>query len=157
MIVRKAEEKDLAGINSLLGQVLELHAALRPDLFVSGTKKYSDEELLAIFQNERTPVFVAEEDGAILGHAFCEFKERAHSENMTDIQTLYIDDICVDQNARGKRVGQALLDHCEKTAQEAGCYNITLNVWNGNDGAYGFYEHAGMKIQKYVMEKILEN
>lgn len=48
--VRKAEEKDIDRILSLLKQVLEIHAAIRPDIFVSGTTKYTEEELKMILQ-----------------------------------------------------------------------------------------------------------
>ena len=36
----------------LLSEVLELHAKLRPDIFISGTTKYTREELTNIFQND---------------------------------------------------------------------------------------------------------
>jgi len=45
MNIRKAQTKDIKGILSLLSQVLELHAEIRPDIFVSGTTKYSDQFL----------------------------------------------------------------------------------------------------------------
>ena len=35
--VRKAQDKDIKRVTELLGQVLELHADLRPDLFIHGT------------------------------------------------------------------------------------------------------------------------
>ena len=39
--IRNAKEKDLDEIMLLLSQVLEVHAAIRPDIFISGTTKYS--------------------------------------------------------------------------------------------------------------------
>ena len=62
MTIRKAEPKDTAKVLDLLHQVLEVHAGLRPDLFISGTTKYTDEELHAIFADETTPVYVAVND-----------------------------------------------------------------------------------------------
>ena len=35
--VRRAQDKDIKRVTELLGQVLELHADLRPDLFIHGT------------------------------------------------------------------------------------------------------------------------
>ena len=40
-------------------------------------------------------------------------------------------------------------------AKENGCYNVTLNVWAGNDSALKFYQHQGLTMQKYGMEFIL--
>ena len=96
MVIRRGEERDLAGINSLLNQVLEVHHRGRPDLFKSGTKKYMDEELLAILKDEEKPVFVAVDGENLLGYAFCILKQSGDN-ILTDIKTLYIDDLCVDE------------------------------------------------------------
>jgi len=45
MIIRRAEQKDMDGINNLLNQVLMVHHNGRPDLFKANVKKYTDEEL----------------------------------------------------------------------------------------------------------------
>ena len=74
---------------------------------------------------------------------------------MTDIKTLYIDDLCVDESARGTHIGKALYESVLDYARKTGCYNVTLNVWAGNVGALKFYEKAGLEIQKIGMEKIL--
>lgn len=156
MRIRRAGHEDMAMINKLLGEVLEIHAQLRPDFFISGTKKYTDEELDAIFVNPDTPVFVAEDDTShVLGYCFCELQERKGLNNIHDMKTLYIDDLCVDENARGKHVGQVLYEYVVDYARQQGCHNVTLHVWEGNDNARAFYERMGLGIQKTLMEKIL--
>ena len=45
MKIRKAEKKDIPRILTLLGQVLQIHAEIRPDIFISGTTKYTSCEL----------------------------------------------------------------------------------------------------------------
>ena len=156
MRFRRAEKKDLPGVTRLLSQVLEVHADARPDLFIHGTRKYTDGELLRIFSDPQTPVFVAEEDGgALVAHCFCELQEQKGLNNMYDMRTLYIDDLCVDEAARGTHVGSALYRHVLEFAKEQGCYNVTLNVWEGNDRARAFYEHMGFGVRKTMMEKIL--
>ena len=74
---------------------------------------------------------------------------------MTEHSTLYIDDICVDENARGLGVGRALCEHILAYAREKGCYNVTLNVWNCNPGAMAFYDRLGFSPYKVGMEVIL--
>jgi len=155
MEIRFAKEEDLDGINSLLYQVLEVHHTGRPDLFFGGVKKYTDDEILAILKNEETPVFVAAEDGKVLGYAFCIFTEVKGSHILKDVKTLYLDDLCVDEHSRGKHVGKALYEHVLSFARESGCYNLTLNVWSCNESAMGFYEKMGLVPQKTVLEKIL--
>ena len=96
--------------------------------------------------------FVDNDD--ILGYAFCVFIKN-NSNSLTDILTLYIDDLCVDENARHEGIGTALYEYVLEYAKSIGCHNVTLNVWEGNDSAIKFYENIGMKIQKVSMEQIL--
>lgn len=93
LTIRKAENKDTAKVLDLLHQVLEVHADIRPDLFISGTTKYTDEELHAIFADDATPVYVAVNDNdEVLGYAFCVLEEPVPSNNLHPHRTLYIDD-----------------------------------------------------------------
>lgn len=157
MKIRRACERDLTGVDRLLSQVLEVHAGGRPDLFRSGTRKYSDEELLAIFADDARPVFVAVDDEGdrVLGHAFCELQDYRASNNMQPILSIYIDDICVDAACRGQGVATALYRHVLGYAREIGCHNVTLNVWECNPGARAFYDAMGMSVQKTCLEQVL--
>ena len=155
-MIRKAEKRDIPGIIGLLHQVNMVHHVLRPDLFKPHTTKYNEQELEALMGDESKPIFVFE-DGAVLGHAFCMITEVKDNILLQDIKTLYIDDICVDENARGKHVGKALYEFVHNYAQSIGCNNITLNVWEGNDAALSFYRNMGMKVQKTTMEIRLDS
>lgn len=156
MRIRKAGHNDMQAVNKLLSEVLEIHADIRPDIFISGTKKYTDEELEAIFVNPDTPVFVAtDEKNQVMGYCFCELQERKGLNNIHDMKTLYIDDLCVDEKARGKHVGRELYEYVTEFARKQGCHNVTLHVWEGNDSARAFYDHMGFGVQKTLMEKIL--
>ena len=117
--------------------------------------KYTDEELERIIVDEQKPIFVAEHNGKVKGYAFCIFKQNLESKSVTNIKTLYIDDLCVDEDTRGMHIGTKLYNHVIDFARKSGCYNVTLNVWAGNDGAMKFYERIGFKVQKIGMETIL--
>lgn len=156
MNIRRAKAQDMAGINNLLLQVCLVHHKGRPDLFKYGAKKYTDEELLAIILDDMRPIFVAvDESENVLGYAFCIFQQHLNNNILTDIKTLYIDDLCVDENIRGKHIGKQLYDAVLTFAKDSGCYNVTLNVWSLNEGAMKFYEACGLKPQKIGMEMIL--
>ncbi len=152
--IRKAEPRDIPRIMELLSQVLEVHAKGRPDLFKSGTTKYAPSELGEIIADHERPIFVGEHDGVVLGYAFCVL-QRHKEQNTPEFTTLYIDDLCVDEKARGMHVGKALYEYILKFAKESGCYNVTLNVWACNESAMKFYEKCGLQVQKIGMEKIL--
>ena len=156
MRIRKAEEKDLERILALLSEVLEIHAAVRPDIFVPGTTKYSKEELRGIVANENTPVYVAaDEEDEVLGYVFCVLRSQPASGYMVPFRSIYIDDLCVDEKARGLHVGRALFEFVKEEARRRGCYEITLNVWEGNDGAKAFYEKMGLRPMSTHLEYIL--
>ena len=90
----------------------------------------------------------------MLGHGFC-ILQHSGGPLMAEHDTLYIDDICVDEKARGQGAGRALYERILDYAREKGCYNVTLNVWNCNPGAMAFYEKLGLVPYKVGMEKIL--
>ena len=156
MNIRRANERDIAGINKLLYQVHRIHAEGRPDIFRLGNKKYNDEELCAILACDTTPIFVAVNDEEkVLGYAFCIYEETKNNPSLMDRKTVYIDDLCVDATERGQHIGTALYDHVKEQAKSEGCSAVTLNVWCLNEGAMRFYEKCGMKPLKVVMEDTL--
>ncbi len=107
-----------------------------------------------MLNDDNKPIFVYD-DGTVLGYAFCQITEVKDHQLLEDIKTLYIDDICVDEEARGKHVGKALYEYVRDYAKSIGCNNITLNVWEGNEPALCFYRNMGMQVQKTTMEIIL--
>ncbi len=153
-MVRKAKIGDIPSIIYLLHQVNMVHHVIRPDLFKPNTTKYDEQELRTLLDNDNKPIFIYD-DGEVLGHAFCMITEVRDDKLLQNIKTLYIDDICVDEKARGKHVGRALYKYVRDYARSIGCNNITLNVWEGNDAALSFYRNMGMKVQKTTMEIVL--
>ncbi len=156
MEIRRAKEQDMDGINKLLQQVCLVHHKGRPDLFKYGAKKYTDEELRRIINDDLRPILTAtDEEGNVLGYAFCIFQQHLKDNILTDIKTLYIDDLCVDENLRGQHIGRQLYEAVLAYARAHDCYNVTLNVWSLNEPAMKFYQACGLKPQKVGMETIL--
>ena len=153
-MIRRANTNDISQIINLLHQVNMVHHIIRPDLFKPHTTKYNEQELSKMLDNDNKPIFVYD-DGGVLGYAFCQISEVQNDILLKDTKTMYIDDICVDENARGKHVGKALFEYVRDYAQTIGCHNITLNVWSGNDAAQSFYKNMGMQVQKTTMELVL--
>lgn len=156
MKIRLAKKRDIPAILNLLRQVGQVHHQGRPDLFRGGAQKYDESDLVSLLSDPDRPVFVAEEDGKVLGYGFCILQTIQNDPVRTDSKGLYIDDLCVDEAARGCRIGTALYEHIRTYAKAAGCGSVTLNVWAFNENALGFYEKQGLRPQKIVMESILE-
>ena len=157
MNIRRAGEKDIPRLIELLQQVLDIHAKIRPDVFISGTTKYTNDELLQMILDDRNPIYVAvNEKDLCMGYAFCQLREQPFSNNMVPFTSLFIDDLCVDQSLRGQHIGESLFEFVKAEAKRLGCYEVTLNVWAGNTSAEHFYEKMGMKTKERQMEYILK-
>ena len=154
MNIRKAEKSDIPQIAELLKEVQSLHARLRPDLFIEGARKYSDEQLAEILEDDLRPVFLCVDGEQLLGYIFC-IIEQLGAPSHPPIKTLYIDDLCVHSTARRNRIGSILFEYARAYAKVTGCYNLTLNVWAGNESAEKFYRKMGMQVQKTGMEVIV--
>lgn len=172
MTIRRATTADIPRSTNCCGRCSKCIILSRPDLFKGGVKKYTDEELKAILANDQTPVFVAVAPSAndgndaehnadspatdqVLGYAFCVFQQHLNSNILTDIKTLYIDDLCVDERSRGHHVGSTLYRYVLDFARQSGCHNVTLNVWACNPKAQAFYERMGLTPYHIGMEQVL--
>lgn len=156
MNIRRASEKDIDSLIKLLQEVLEIHANIRPDIFISGTTKYTRSDLLEKLANDEEPIYVAvDENDEVMGYTFCAIKQQPFSTNMVPFKSLYIDDLCVDSKCRGQHIGEQLFEYVKAEAKRLGCYEVTLAVWAGNDGAERFYDRIGFKTKERIMEYIL--
>ena len=156
MEIRLANNSDIPGMIELLKQVGEVHHKIRPDLFRDGAQKYSEADLAELLKDKSRPIFVGIEDGKMLGYCFCILEEVKDNPVLCDVKSLYIDDLCVDENRRGQKIASRLFDHVRAYAKAEGCDFLTLNVWCGNTGAMKFYENIGMKPRSITMDLVLE-
>lgn len=155
MVIRFACDRDIPGMIDLLQQVGEVHHQIRPDLFRAGAQKYDEAALKALLADPKRPILAADIDGKLAGYAFCILQVTEKDPVLCDRKVLYIDDLCVDEQLRGRGIAGALYEKVLEYARELGCDAVTLNVWCGNDGAMRFYEKCGLKPQKIGMEVTL--
>lgn len=152
MEIRFAQSRDIPGILSLLRQVGAVHHQIRPDLFRPDAQKYTAGELEVILKDTTRPVFVAAGENGVLGYAFCIHRDYDGTGAFACRKEIYVDDVCVDESCRGQGIATALLHRVYDYARERGCAYVTLNVWEGNESAWRFYEHMGMTPRNTNME-----
>jgi ribosomal protein S18 acetylase RimI-like enzyme len=156
-MIRLANKNDVPQIMELLNQILLVHHHLRPDLFKDRGSKYTFEQLEDIISNPQTPVFVyVDDNNNVLGHCFTIINDVPRSLNLEPRKNLFIDDLCVNKNARGKHIGTKLFNYVKEFAKSQGIYNITLHVWEGNDNAIEFYKKLGFNVQQTTLEVIIK-
>ena len=144
MTIRRALQKDIPALSELLRQVCDVHHQGRPDLFQLNGTKYTPEQLSELIEDDSRPIFVAETEEGVKGYAFCVFRQHLNDTCVTDIKTLYIDDLCVDEKCRGQHIGRQLYEFVLRFAREC------------NPGAITFYESCGLVPQKIGMEQIIQ-
>ncbi len=152
-MIRRAEPKDAPRISALLRQVLEVHAAVRPDMYRSGTQKYSEADVPELLNDPDCVLFVeTDETDRTVGYAICFAQTVKDDGIVVGRRELYIDDICVDETERRGGVGKRLFERVKAYAKDAGFDWITLNVWNDNKTALAFYRKMGLTERKTILE-----
>lgn len=154
--IRMARLEDIEAIMKLLGQVNDIHAKGRPDIFIAGKTKYSREETEQLIGNPENRIFVhADAEDHADGYCFCEIQDHSGHCNLLPFRTLYIDDLCVEEGHRGEGIGEKLFLHVKDWAKKMGFFNMTLNVWSCNPGAMDFYRKMGLIPQKTTLEIVV--
>jgi ribosomal protein S18 acetylase RimI-like enzyme len=98
------------------------------------------------FRDRGAGVFVAEEDGRVIGFAsFGPSRDGDAGPEVGEIPAIY-----VDPSAVGAGVGRALLDAAIEALREAGYRRATLWVLEANAHARRFYERAGWRCDGTV-------
>ncbi len=154
-MIRKANYNDINRIIELLADIDIIHHNGRPDIFKIGTK-YTYDDLKKIIDDDKDIIFVyTNSSDLVLGYCFTQVKQVLNDNILTDIKTLYIDDLCVEKTTRGLGIGRKLYEFVKKYAKDNGFYNITLNVWECNPNAKKFYDKMGLKPLKTYLEEVL--
>lgn len=65
---------------------------------------------------------------------------------LSDPQSLFIAEVCLLPDSRGKGVGTILLDFAKHTATKQGLSRVSLRVFSANTGAVRLYQKAGFEI-----------
>ena len=150
--IRKIQKEDIEKIIPLLEQVSTLHINMRPDIFKEKTESNMEKDILDIINDEEKISLVAEENEKILGIIVLKIKEVINHINLKNSKVLWIEELCVDENNRGKGIGKILINNAKNIAKDLECERLELNCWEANKDAITFYEKQGMKSQRRVME-----
>lgn len=133
LIIRTAEKEDIPLILEFVKGIAEFEKLSH---LVTATEEKLKESLFG--KNHCAEVIFAEMNGVAVG-----FTVFFHSfSTAIGKQGLYIEDIFVKPEFRGKGIGKAMFLHCIKLAKERNCGKIELAVLDWNP-ARKFYEYFG--------------
>lgn len=145
VIIREIEVED----NEILAKIIRQSFH---DFHVKNTAGtvYSDpttDDLYSLFQTEKSALFVAEEDGFILGCCGL-FPTNNLPDDTTELSKFYL-----SKKARGKGIGKLLLEKCIEKAKNLGYKNVYLESIPEFSKAVSIYEKQGFQY----LEKSLGN
>lgn len=132
--VRKASPEDAQAILGLVVELATFEKLPPPD---EAAQKRLIED--AFGPRPRFEIFLAEVDGRVVGYAFV-FETYS---TFRALPTLYLEDLFVLEEFRGRRVGYALFKHCAQEAVKRGCGRYEWTVLDWNTHAIDFYKRLG--------------
>ena len=134
-IIRKAEAKDIATIFDLIKK-LAVYEKLENDVITS------EKELCEnIFNKNFAKVLIAEEDEKPVGFALYFY----NFSTFVGKPGIYLEDLFVEPEFRGKGYGKALLIELAKIAQAENCGRFEWSVLDWNTPSIEFYKSLGAK------------
>lgn len=159
MNIRKAATTDSPALSRLSRDVQSLHAQHHPTVF---RMPDSDEFAISFFEERladpTVSLFVAEENGEVLGCILCKLIERPENAFTFAARTLLVDQISVRPEAQRQGIGAALMQQAEVLAAELHVQRILLDSWDFNTKAHKFFVSHGFskftfRFWKWLSEK----
>ena len=133
MVIRKIQlENDLEDLYILLSQVWFLDDK---NLFIENVKNIIND----------VEWFVVEQDNKIIGSTILYMQKKVIRNGCV---AGLIEEVVVDEKYRGKKIGEKLIKHVTKKAEEKGCYKVILSCFPER---IRFYERCGYKKESHTM------
>lgn len=138
MNVRKAIQSDAASIALLMR---ELGYAVNPATIATKIAEFS--------AHDYDEVFVAENDGVLLGCVSCHVTSLLYQPGASG----RITSLVVDASARGSGIGQVLVKTAEAFFQDSGCVKVEVTSSKHRHAAHEFYRSCGFSQEKRCFVK----
>ena len=119
-----------SGLNELLPQLS------------SSASPLSESELREIISSESSHLLIVKEDGSYLGSLTLAIFR------IPTGKRAWIEDVVVSEDARGKGVGRALMDHAVNLANTLGAKTIDLTSRPSREAANALYKKVGFKVRE---------
>jgi len=148
--VRLYEPRDRETLLVLAERLQEGVAAWRSSTAVRAAVKRWVEDAVDSNGGESRVVFVAEEDGDVVG--FVTASTRRHFAGDLDA---YVGELVVDRRAEGRGVGRMLMAAAEEWGRTQGFAYITLDTGAANAHARAFYRALGYEEEDVKLTKPL--
>ena len=155
-VIRRAKQTDLPWIGRLGALLVEAHHAFDSRRFLAATGRTKDAYAAYLGTQLDAPgaaVFVAEEDGEVIGYAYVAAESYDYMALRGPAGVLH--DIIVDPERRRGGVGRLLLEAALGFVLERGLTQIVLATAERNDAAQRFFASVGFRPTMIEMTRDL--
>jgi ribosomal protein S18 acetylase RimI-like enzyme len=155
LVIRRATRADLAHIGRLGALLVAAHHEFDSRRFLPATSRTKDGYAAFLGSQLDEPdaaVFVAEEDGGVIGYAYVAVESYDYMSLRGPAGVLH--DIIVDPERRRHGAGQRLLETVLEYLRLRGLSQIVLSTAEGNETAQRFF--AGVGFRRTMVEMTRE-
>lgn len=156
MEIRKAISSDIPALIDLFQQVQGIHVSLFPEVFkeldLQASSEWFDERL----NEEDTVILISFDETGIHGYLLLEVVESPEHLCCYARKCVYIGQICVAEEFRGKGLGKMLVEEAKGVARDRGIDRVELNVWSENKNARDAFASLGFSTYNEKMVLLLD-
>jgi len=152
MELRPATKDDFDVLFELFNELQITHYKTVPDFFKPASKDkvfydYFDD----VIENVDKHLVLAFDGNVPIGYVYYVISNLPDNVYRTGRQIIYINQIAISKNYRGKGYGKALIGHVKDVAKERKINQVGLDVWLFNEGAIKFFESQGFNAFNQIM------
>lgn len=141
---------DREAVNALAREVHAMHVQWRPDIYEMPGELYPQDRFLEAVRNRS--LYVAKIHGVTVGYVSLKIRDYDWP-GVVRRKVMLVDEICVEETARGQGIGRAIMEDVHALAKAFGCTDLQLGVYPQNDAAVAFYQKCGFSIRSIDMQK----
>lgn len=149
--LRRGRYEDWPGVQALLREIDELHAALAPSFFRSVPR--AELEWRRLLADAHAAGFVVQGPGVqpVAGVVMVRVYDTPAEPSMQPRRRGHVETLVVAAHRRRRGVGRRLLAAAGEWARAQGAVEMVLTTWAGNEGADAFYERLGYRVLSRVL------
>lgn len=151
MNVRTMVPADLEAVGRLAGKLVRMHHDFDPKRFIHlenpepGYARWLGQEL----KNDAVVLISAELDGKVVGYVYAKKENRNYNDLLDAHGKLH--DVFVDESARGRGVGEALVRDAQRRLAEKGAPRVILASAVQNEAAHRLFQRCGFRTTMLEM------
>ena len=141
---------DREAVNAMAREVHAMHVEWRPDIYEMPEELYPQERFLEVVKSRS--LYVAKISGVAVGYVSLKIRDYDWP-GVVRRKVMFVDEICVEETARGQGIGKAMMEDVHALAKAFRCTDLQLGVYPQNDAAVAFYQKCGFTIRSIDMQR----